>query len=161
MWYHGNALGQSDCSPAACLKQVMADDRSPCIPRWLLSLACFPKDSSYSSALGSWIYHRHWHKLETICQGWSKRTQKIHWPTVSAWELILLVILLLTSSKKKSFVMLNVHLSVVVVVPAQGWLTLCTPWAPLSMGFSMQEYWNGLSVKCNPLKNHASVKKRV
>ena len=32
---------------------------------------------------------------------------------------------------------------------AQSWLTLCDPmavalWAPLSMGFSRQEYWSGL-----------------
>ena len=32
---------------------------------------------------------------------------------------------------------------------AQSWLTLCDPmavalWAPLSMGFSRQEYWTGL-----------------
>ena len=45
---------------------------------------------------------------------------------------------------------LSVKLKVVKVLLAQSRLTLCNPWtvacqALMSMGFSRQEYWNGLS----------------
>ena len=41
------------------------------------------------------------------------------------------------------------HTDLVCVLVAQSCLTLCDPWtvahqAPLSMGFSRQEYWSGL-----------------
>ena len=43
-----------------------------------------------------------------------------------------------------------VYVCVHAHIVAQSYLTLVTPWtvahqAPLSMGFSRQEYWNGLS----------------